>query len=313
MHNLILGILKDNAAFKLCIPESTPKIYFRSRRKSNETNPSYYDSMTSNSSLDKITLREARSLRRDTEKIINESLPTTSTQKNCLPMPTPDTQHPSSDSAEIPFFDANYIPSELDISALSDDQIKGEALEHLGQIISDTLTPFSWTRVPHKMGSPSHGRLKAAKWDLLYKVYIPVLMLSQQMSLDEHKYTNTRRNMGQSEELSNELTKNTVHLIGAINIATSWTVSKDDANAFSENWKKFGLSNQNLFPKQKSKPNDHFANHIPELFQHWGPAQASATWGYEGLIGVFAKMPTNNKIFTSINKINIFTLIEHMN
>ncbi|MBW0582785.1 hypothetical protein O181_122500 [Austropuccinia psidii MF-1] len=178
MHNLILGILKDHATFKLCTPESRSKIYFRSCRKSNDTNTSDSDSMTPNSSLDKITLREARSLRRDTAKIINESLPITSTQKNYLPMPTPHTQHSSSGSAEIPSFDADYIPtskicSDLDISALSDNQIKGEALENLRKIIFDTIIPSSWTRVPRKMGSPSHGSLKAAEWALLYKVSIP--------------------------------------------------------------------------------------------------------------------------------------------
>ncbi|MBW0582261.1 hypothetical protein O181_121976 [Austropuccinia psidii MF-1] len=163
------------------------------------------------------------------------------------------------------------------------------------------------------MGSPSQGCLKAAEWALLYKVYIPFLMLSQQMSLDEHQYANTQRNMGQSEEIANELTNNTFHLMSAINITTSWTVSMEDPTAFSEHWKKFCLSNQHLFPKRKSKPNHHFADHIPELFQHWGQAKVSATWGYERLIGVFAKMPTNNKIFMSIDKINIFTLIKHMN
>ncbi|MBW0532207.1 hypothetical protein O181_071922 [Austropuccinia psidii MF-1] len=318
MHNLILGILKDHAAFKLCIPESKSKIYFRSHRKSNDTNTSDSNSMTSNSSLDKITLREACSLRREAAKIRNESLPTTSTQKNFLPMLTPHTQHPSSGSVEIPSFDANYIPtsdipSELDISALSDHQIKGEALEHLLQIISDTIIPLSWTRVPCKMGSPSHGILKAAEWALLYKAYIAFLMLSQHMSLDEHKSINTPRNMGQSEERANELTKNTFHLISAINISTSWPVSTADENAFSKNWKKFRLSNKHLFPKQKSKPNHHFSDHIPEIFQRWGPAQGSAPWGYEPLIGVFAKMPKNNKIRMSIDKINIFTLIKHMN
>ncbi|MBW0591554.1 hypothetical protein O181_131269, partial [Austropuccinia psidii MF-1] len=279
MHNLILGILKDHAAFKLCIPESKSKIYLRSRRKSNDTKSSDSYSMTSNSSLDKITLREAFSLRRDTAKTINVSLPTTSTQKNYLLMPTPHTQHPSSGSAEIPSFDADYIPSELDITALSDHQIKGEALEHLQQIISEIIIPSSWTRVPRNMGSPSHGSLKAAEWALLYKVYIPFLILSKKMSLDVHQSANIQRKMGQSEEL--ELTKNTFHLISAINIATDWTVSIDDATAFAEHWKKFRLSNQLLFPKQKSKPNNHFADHIPELFQRWGPAQASATWGYE--------------------------------
>ncbi|MBW0542833.1 hypothetical protein O181_082548 [Austropuccinia psidii MF-1] len=85
-------------------------------------------------------------------------------------MPTPHMQHPSSGSVEIPSFHADYIPSELDISALSDHQIKGEALENLQQIISDSIIPSSWTRVPCKMGSASHGSLKEAEWALLYKV-----------------------------------------------------------------------------------------------------------------------------------------------
>ncbi|MBW0491962.1 hypothetical protein O181_031677 [Austropuccinia psidii MF-1] len=138
-------------------------------------------------------------------------------------------------------------------------------------------------------------------------------MRHQQMSLDGHSSPNTKRKMGQAEELPNELTKNTFHLISAINIATSWTVLMDDMTAFAEHWNKFGLSNQHLFPKQKSKPNHHFSDHIPELFQLWGPAQALATWVYEHLIGVFAKIPTDNKICTLINKIDIFTLIKHMN
>ncbi|MBW0587434.1 hypothetical protein O181_127149 [Austropuccinia psidii MF-1] len=86
---------------------------------------------------------------------------------------------------------------------------------------------------------------------------------------DERNSSNTQRKMGQSEELANELTKNTFHLISAINIATSCTVLMDDAAAFDEHCKKFCLSNQHLFAKQKSKPNHHFSDHIPELSQHW--------------------------------------------
>ncbi|MBW0475999.1 hypothetical protein O181_015714 [Austropuccinia psidii MF-1] len=71
MHNLILGIVKDYANFKLFLPESNSKIYFRSRSKSNDTKTSDSNSMTSNSSLDKIKFREACSLRRDAAKIIN--------------------------------------------------------------------------------------------------------------------------------------------------------------------------------------------------------------------------------------------------
>ncbi|MBW0461963.1 hypothetical protein O181_001678 [Austropuccinia psidii MF-1] len=166
MHNLILRILKDHATLKLCIPESKSKIYLRTCKKSNDTNSSDSDSMTSNRSIDQITLREALSLRRDAA----ESLPTTS---QCPPLTCnihlvvlwrfPHLMRITSTS---PLLNA----SELDLSALTDHQVKGEALENLRQIIFDTMIPSSWTSVPGKMGSPSHGSLKAAEWALLYKV-----------------------------------------------------------------------------------------------------------------------------------------------
>ncbi|MBW0464627.1 hypothetical protein O181_004342 [Austropuccinia psidii MF-1] len=148
IHNLLLGILKDHTAFRLFTLEAKSKIYFTSHRKSNDTNSSYSASMNFNSSLDQIISKEALSLRIDSEKIINESFPTNSTQQNYFPMPTPHTQHPSSGSAVIPSFDADYIPTsefppELDISALSDHQIKGDTREHLQQIISDTIISLS--------------------------------------------------------------------------------------------------------------------------------------------------------------------------
>ncbi|MBW0528331.1 hypothetical protein O181_068046 [Austropuccinia psidii MF-1] len=83
------------------------------------------------------------------------------------------------------------------------------------------------------MGSPSHGSLNAADRALLYKVCILILMCSQQISLDEHNSPNTQRKMGQSGERANGLTKNKFHFISAINIATSWTVSMDDATSFA--------------------------------------------------------------------------------
>ncbi|MBW0474009.1 hypothetical protein O181_013724 [Austropuccinia psidii MF-1] len=105
MLNLILGILKDHETFKLCILEAKSKIYFRSGRKSNDTNISDSALINSNSSPDQTALRKAHSLSIDAEKIINESLPTTSTQQDCFPMPTLHMQHQSSGSAEIPSFD----------------------------------------------------------------------------------------------------------------------------------------------------------------------------------------------------------------
>ncbi|MBW0567355.1 hypothetical protein O181_107070 [Austropuccinia psidii MF-1] len=117
----------------MCIPEAKSKIYSSSHRKYNDTKSSDSASMISNRSLHQITLRKALSQRRDTAKMINESLPTTATQQNYFSIPARHIQHPFSGSEYIPSFDADYIPtskfpSELDISELSDNQVKREAL-----------------------------------------------------------------------------------------------------------------------------------------------------------------------------------------
>ncbi|MBW0470045.1 hypothetical protein O181_009760 [Austropuccinia psidii MF-1] len=89
IHDLVLGILKDHATFKLCTWESKSKLHFRSHRKSNDRNGSDLDSITSKSCLDQITLRETCSLRREAEKRINESLPTDFQLKNLPANPHP--------------------------------------------------------------------------------------------------------------------------------------------------------------------------------------------------------------------------------
>ncbi|MBW0487154.1 hypothetical protein O181_026869 [Austropuccinia psidii MF-1] len=118
------------------------------------------------------------------------------------------------------------------------------------------------------MVSPSHGSLEVAEWALLYRVYIESLMISKQISLYEHNFPNKKIKMGKSEDLESEIMKSKFHLIIAINIATSWTVSMDDAAAFADQWKQLCLSNQHLFPKKKRKYNHHLYDHILELFQH---------------------------------------------
>ncbi|MBW0473917.1 hypothetical protein O181_013632 [Austropuccinia psidii MF-1] len=94
-------------------------------------------------------------------------------------------------------------------------------------------------------------------------------------SSQQHPYQKPNQTEN-SRFISNELFKNTFHLISAINIANSWKISTAEITAFSDHWRKFQISNQKLFPKQKSKPNHHYSEHNPELLSCWGPEQASS-------------------------------------
>ncbi|MBW0488232.1 hypothetical protein O181_027947 [Austropuccinia psidii MF-1] len=162
---------------------------------------------------------------------------------------------------------------------MGDHQITGETLKAPRNINKYTSIPSLRTHLQRKMGAPSHGSLKASEWFLVFKEYITFLFLSEEISSAHQPYPTSSR------MIRNEIFKNSFNLINAVNIYKSWTISKDDMNSFSKYWKKFCLSDQKPFPNQSRKPNNHYAEHIPELLSQWGPAQALATWGYECFIG----------------------------
>lgn len=76
-------------------------------------------------------------------------------------------------------------------------------LKKLRNLIEVIVIPSEWTRVPKNLGAASHGSLKAAEWLILYKLYIPILLI-------------VLENEGNS--LPNQIMENTFHLISALNI-----------------------------------------------------------------------------------------------
>ncbi|MBW0526119.1 hypothetical protein O181_065834 [Austropuccinia psidii MF-1] len=86
-----------------------------------------------------------------------------------------------------------------------------ENIKELHQIVEQMTILSFWTRVPNKFGSAQHESLKAAEWELLYKVYFPLLFLASQ--LDE-------------KEISLGIINNTFLLISCLNIAMSENVTQ---------------------------------------------------------------------------------------
>nr|CAK26784.1 TPA: transposase domain-containing protein [Phakopsora pachyrhizi] len=291
MHNLILGALKDHATYKLQIPESVWK-------------PSYYKGITQNStettdseSDDEIISRnELRDLKKNANKrldVQSSSMAGPSNTPNAIhhlshsgiPTSVLTERYDDEDPDYIPLSDSESNDSKINLDQIHEFQIGGPRLELLREIISQTSIPSISTRLPKKIGAASHGSLKAAEWSMLYKVYIPIFFMVS-LSLNS--------------PIEEALLQNTFHLISAINIATSWNITPESTDDFARHWRKYRYSSQKLFPNQRSKPNHHLAEHIPELFLRWGPSASTATWAYERLNGILGKYHNNNKIGMAI-------------
>jgi len=52
-----------------------------------------------------------------------------------------------------------------------------EELDVVRRTIMHTIVPSWIDRVPHNLGSASHGSLKAAEWLILYKIYYTIALV----------------------------------------------------------------------------------------------------------------------------------------
>ena len=99
-----------------------------------------------------------------------------------------------------------------------------EILGELRQLINETTIPSDWTRVPKNIGESSHESLRAEEWLLLYKLYIPMLMIL---------------NQNESNSFPDDIFRNKLHLISALNISTSWTTNSKSCSDFTRHWTKY--------------------------------------------------------------------------
>jgi hypothetical protein len=202
---------------------------------------------------------------------------------------------PTSNLTEKYHDDLDFVPITTDNSSSCDDldldedsiqnssswsKFNPELLQSLWELIDNTLIPSEWKRVPKNIGQKSHGSLKAAEWLILYKLYIPMLMIMKKSN--------------SSNPFTDEIFQNTFHLISALNISTSWVTNHQSGTDFTKHWTKYRQISKKIFPNQNSKPNHHMSSHIPQLLMRWGPAPSSATWAYERINGIFSSFGSNN-------------------
>ncbi|MBW0561039.1 hypothetical protein O181_100754 [Austropuccinia psidii MF-1] len=160
-------------------------------------------------------------------------------------------------------------------------------IKALCQIVQQTTIPSLWKRVPKNVGSAKHGSLKAVEWKLLYNIYLPFLFLVSQLD---------------GKEISLGIMNNTFLLISYLNIALSANVTQKKVGDWKILWSKSQKSCQKLFVNQRSKPNYHFSNHIPELMLQWGSCRGTATWALEKMNGHLSKLSSNKHIFNNVKK-----------
>ncbi|KIJ35334.1 hypothetical protein M422DRAFT_180989, partial [Sphaerobolus stellatus SS14] len=138
--------------------------------------------------------------------------------------------------------------------------------------------------VPQRFGSARAGKLKAAEWQAMITLYIPVALCRLWGKSGIYESTHYR------------FLQNTMNLVAAVLLAVSYEQTPDHAAAYTRYIQAYLAGLKELFPELKFRNTHHIVLHIEELLNLLGPVHSWWMFPFERIIGRLEKISTNWKI-----------------
>lgn len=146
--------------------------------------------------------------------------------------------------------------------------------------MATTSLPEEFDKPPHDIGSGKHGRVSGSQWHSFFTVYLVMALIPLWSTASPRKQ---------------DMLVNFMHLVKAIKLATSRSVSHSDLQNFSDSFNDFLVGLMKLYPWASYLPNYHVSRHFPLFMKLWGPTFAYSTWIVERTNHIFQRVKTNMK------------------
>jgi hypothetical protein len=166
-----------------------------------------------------------------------------------------------------------------------------QVLQHVRNVIRDTVTPSWLDSVPTNFGAAGAGTIKAGEWQIIATIYAPLALCS---IWGEHTSSCSKN----AQEKMRQILDHTMDLLLAIRIACMSTMTRSHTNAYDLLMRKYVGRLQQLHPTATHRPNHHMALHLPHFLRLFGPTRSWWTFPFERLVGILQRLPTNDKFGT---------------
>ena len=158
-------------------------------------------------------------------------------------------------------------------------------LERVQKAIREVTIPAWVTRPPENVGLPKAGTLKADTWRTLFKIYIPLALLSlwkkeSPISADD------------ADAMSSVL-ETSMYLTCASVVMMKRHLTSKDQTAFKEYLRQHVLGLKQNFP-DSIVPSHHLAFHIADGMDLFGSVHNASCFAGERLVGRLQRIPTNH-------------------
>lgn len=285
MHCLVLGLLRDLSTAYLQIATAGKTLQTecdkREMRGEYSDDPIPYNSVGDNPAKSEISMNSEPepASRSDQSPSVNQESSDRS-HYPCLAKSKSSTigsHEPSEQSTNTPKSEGS---DETVTEPPSGPSLTPHELEIIHKCIKTTCVPSWLTRVPHQIGMARCGTPKAAEWLTLYSIYMVVSLIPH---LHNSEPNSTLAKLHKAILLATQI----------INIAFSRALKHQDLEAYSKLLLDYRTHLRVEWPAIQSKPNIHYAQHIPEQARRYGPPSYTASWCGERTIGTLVQTPKN--------------------
>ncbi|KAF4616061.1 hypothetical protein D9613_006378 [Agrocybe pediades] len=156
-------------------------------------------------------------------------------------------------------------------------------LSEIRRCLANAVIPSWMERPPTNLGEKSHGKLKADHWLVLFSVFLPLVLPKLWLAT------------AQSRDLL--LLENFHDLVICTNIIIAYTATPTSADLYLSHYVNYRKSTKKLFPAIPTRPNHHYAMHVPDQIKFWGPLIYVSEFKYETKNGNLQKINTNGHMW----------------
>ncbi|PVF94309.1 hypothetical protein CPB86DRAFT_713508 [Serendipita vermifera] len=206
-----------------------------------------------------------------------------------IPHNFPDTHqdHPNRhESEQEPHHEQDEEFHDGGIAAGDQDAGVEDELDQIQEDIKNIIVPSWFSKPGPRFGRKSNGRVKAAEWQGIFSVYLPMTLL--RIWIIEMK-------RGNSTDLILHL-KALLCLSIIVDIAISRTSSSAMTQLYAQSVKLYLRLITRLNEDQPLVPNHHLALHLHEFMELHGPSRSHWAFPFERAIGKLHKISHNSKI-----------------
>jgi hypothetical protein len=163
-----------------------------------------------------------------------------------------------------------------------------EDIQHIRNVITNTITPSWLGSVPKNFGDASAGTLKADEWRTLVTVYLPFALISLWGAGSFHKTDAKAKRM-------REVLDHSMDLFCATRLICLRTMTIHRMEAFRGLMVQYISNLRDIHPEAPYKTSHHLSLHMYEFLKLFGPARSWWTFPFERLIGILQRLPHNDK------------------